>query len=261
LEVTELALSKDKSSNSRLYNFMDFTYENYRYLIQLAKKNYIFRNYLNFTKNEKYILWRHDVDFSIQAAVNLARIEMNENIKSTYFLLLHSPFYNLFEENTTYCVKEIVKMGHDIGLHFDHAYYKVNTLETLNYHLLREKNIVQEMFNKGISCFSFHMPSNFDLTFREWEYAGMINTYSHYFQSDVGYCSDSNGYWRNRRLENVLIEAKDQRLQVLTHPMWWQNTVMSQVERLDSCIRENAEYGRQWYQSVAKKTNRVFVDW
>jgi hypothetical protein len=42
-----------------------------------------------------------------------------------------------------------------------------------------------------------------------------------YFRQEVGYCSDSNGYWRVRRLEDVLREAKDERLQVLTHAEWW----------------------------------------
>ena len=32
----------------------------------------------------------------------------------------------------------------------------------------------------------------------------MINTYAKYFKENVEYCSDSNGYWRYKRLEDFL---------------------------------------------------------
>jgi len=105
------------------------------------------------------------------------------------------------------------------------------------------------------------MPVESTLTYRAWQYAGMINTYSDFFQTQVGYCSDSNGYWRNRRLENVLSEATDERLQVLTHPAWWQDTVMSPVERLEHCIQGRAEHTRQWYKQVTQEFDRSYIDW
>ena len=38
---------------------------------------------------------RHDIDYSIEKAVELAALEAEENVKSTYFVLLSSEFYNL----------------------------------------------------------------------------------------------------------------------------------------------------------------------
>ena len=46
-----------------------------------------------------HILWRHDVDFSIHRASSLAKIENELGVKATYFLKLHSEFYNLFEKS------------------------------------------------------------------------------------------------------------------------------------------------------------------
>jgi len=64
----------------------------------------------------------------------------------------------------------------------------------------------------------------------------MINAYSKYLKSNFGYCSDSNGYWRFERLEDVLKEAKHEKLQVLTHPGWWVETPMSPRQRIQRCI-------------------------
>ncbi len=40
--------------------------------------------------------------------------------------------------------------------------------------------------------------------------------------TSYAYVSDANGYWRFRRLLDVLVEGTDVRLHVLTHPGWWQ---------------------------------------
>jgi hypothetical protein len=49
---------------------------------------------------------------------------------------------------------------------------------------------------------------------------------------EASYCSDSNGYWRFRRLKEVLTQATDPCLQVLTHPGWWQDGIMPPRQRI-----------------------------
>ena len=43
----------------------------------------------------------------------------------------------------------------------------------------------------------------------------MINVYAKYFIENVEYCSDSDGYWRHKRLEDFLCADYD-KIQVLT---------------------------------------------
>ena len=247
-------------NNAERYHFAHFTQENYRYLLRLARQTYTFRTYTNFNKEERFILWRHDVDFSMHTATKLAQIEFEEGMVATYFLHLHNPYYNLLEKEINRCVQSILALGHSIGLHFDIHYYDIHQEEDLEKRLKWEKSVLEEVFGQEICVFSFHRTTPFTMNCQKWQYAGMINTYAEYFQTQVGYCSDSNGYWRNHQLENVLSEAHDERLQVLTHPGWWQETPMSPLQRIYLCIDRQTANMKQKYNCLLKEMGRNNVD-
>jgi hypothetical protein len=247
--------------NDHRYHFADFTFKNYRRLITLAKSNYRFRTYTDFNKEERFILWRHDVDFSPEGAMKMAAIEADEGIIATYFLCIRSNFYNLLEDRGADCVREIARHGHCIGLHFDSSLYEIRDEQDLETCLQKEKAVFHEFYNQEVRVFSFHMTTSSEKTYQRRVYAGMLNTHSEVFRNGVGYCSDSNGYWRFRRLEDVLLEAKDERLQVLTHPVWWQDKIMSPKERLLKCIEGRANDKLAWYEKVVKEYGRENVDW
>ena len=63
--------------------------------------------------------------------------------------------------------------------------------------------------------------------------AGLTNAYGESLRERYAYVSDSNGYWRHRRLPDVLEAAGEERLHVLTHPEWWQKEPMSPRERIE----------------------------
>jgi hypothetical protein len=248
------------ASNAEIYLFSDFTRENYSKLIRLAKETYTFRLYMDFKHEERFVIWRHDVDISAHSARKLAQIEAQEEVSCTYFLLLHSEFYNLLEKEITDYVLEIIDLGHSIGLHFDTNYYGISDQSELEYWLRFEVKILEEIFGENISTFSFHNTTPFTQNCREWQYAGLINTYADYFQSNVGYCSDSNGYWRFRRLEDVLRDAQDECLQVLTHPEWWQDIVMSPKQKIYHCIEHRAIANKEWYEQILREFGRDNID-
>jgi hypothetical protein len=242
------------------YHFADFTRENYRRLVRLAKEKYVFRTYGSFDKSERFVLWRHDVDFSMQAARRLARIESEEGVRATYFINIHSEFYNAFEREVSACVRDIVGMGHDLGVHFDATYYGVSSEAPLDDLIAREGRILAETFESPPFAVAFHNPTIFGLGHQAWSYGGLVNTYAKYFQAEVGYCSDSNGYWRHRRLEDVLRTASDPRLQVLTHDAWWQDEPMSPLARVERCIVGRAAKTRDFYRDIFQKNpDRVNV--
>jgi hypothetical protein len=247
--------------NAVRYHFADFTTDNFRRLVRLAKANYLFRRFTDFDPAERFVLWRHDVDFSVHRAAKMARIEAEEGVTATYFLHLHSEFYNLLEFEVKRLVKELVSFGHALGLHFDTHYYGVEHPEQLEQLLDREKCILEESFEAEIRVFSFHITSPAIVQFDNPKYSGLINAYADYFRTEVPYCSDSNGYWRHRRLEDVLQKAADPRLQVLTHPELWQETVMSPKERVHRCIAGRAEKTRRWYDDTLRMYGRENVDW
>lgn len=250
-----------RETNAERYHFANFTRANYRHLLRIAKDKYPFRTYTNFNPDERFILWRHDVDFSMHAARTLARINSEEGIVATYFLSLHSELYNLLEREITQCVRDIVSSGQEIGLHFSPDYYGITCREELDTWLRYEAGILENIFGQKIRVFSFHNPTASTMGFREWQYAGLINTCAEFFHMQVGYCSDSNGYWRVRRLADVLRDARDERLQVLTHPEWWQPAAMSPRQRVHRCIDGRADNAKRWYDQMLKDAQRENVDW
>ena len=218
----------------------DFTIDHYAKLIQLASKNYKTTNYNNIQWDEKFLLWRHDIDFSLNRGVALAKIEKEANFVATYFLNPHSSFYNIFELDQTHKIREIISYGHDIGLHFDSAYYNIKSEKELSSLVKNEADILYNVFGKYPVAFSFHNPLEDHLSCDEYEYGGLVNCYSKEFKAKVSYCSDSNGYWRFNRLYDMLSNADERCLQVLTHPVWWQKKPMFPRDRVQRSIYSRA---------------------
>ena len=252
------ALNQSRITLSDSYN--DFSESSYRGLLRLAKANWKFIPYADFESEGKAVLWRHDVDISIHRALRLAEIEHEEGVASTFFLMLHSAFYNLLESGIARRVESILALGHTIGLHFDPSFYggRINSKEQLLGFLEKEKLILENCFGVPVAVFSWHNPTVGDwLSIDEDHCAGMINAYGVSVRDRYTYISDSNGFWRYSCLRDVLESGEDEKLHVLTHPEWWQKLPMSPRERVFRAVegravavmRQNdallAEYGRE----------------
>lgn len=247
-------------SRADQYHFSDFTRSNYRRLLKIAKDRYKFQGYLD-DHQSACVIWRHDIDISPHAARRFARIETEEGIQATYFVLLHSEFYNALEREVVDCIREIRSLGHAIGLHFDPDFYDVKREAELETHLEFERTIAERLFETSISIFSFHKTTEFSMSCTAHSYAGLVNAYSNRFQEEFAYCSDSNGYWRFKRLEDVLSGPFEPRLQVLTHAELWQDEIMSPKQRVDRCIDGRAEKSRRFYDDLLRSTGRQNIDW
>lgn len=251
------------TTNSDKFHFNDFTHSHYAELVEIAKNNYRFCSFndVDLKSRDGVVFWRHDIDFSMHESLNLAKIETDAGIKSTFFLLLHGEYYNLFELSITKLVREIIALGHHIGLHFDPVYYNIITEAELKMWLMYEKQILDKLFDIDIKVFSFHNPTPEILKFDNWDYSGMINTYSKEFKDNVAYCSDSNGYWRFKRLKDVLETEKPTKLQTLTHPEWWTQKVMSPKEKIWRAIDKRAEKNKEFYENSLTSYGRNLIDW
>jgi hypothetical protein len=241
------------------YHFADFTRTNYRALLRLARRAYTMVGYTDALPTTPSVLWRHDVDYSVHAAYALARIEAEEGVRATYFFRLHSEMYNLLEQPVIALAREITALGHEVGLHFDAAYHGITTEAALDDAIDWEASLLSRVLARPIVAMSFHQPDAFLLGCQQPRYAGLINTYAARFQREVGYVSDSNGYWRHRRLEDVLTVAAEPQLQVLTHPEWWTDAPMSPAERIERCIAGRAESMRAYYRDDMRRCGRLNV--
>ena len=96
----------------------DFTHKRYKELLEvLIEKNYQFitvEEYFssNYIENKPLILMRHDVDRRINSSLEMAKIEYQLGLKSTYY----------FRVPYTYkpkSIKEIASLGHEVGYHYE----------------------------------------------------------------------------------------------------------------------------------------------
>lgn len=239
------------------YHYSDFTEEHYRDLIKLAKSQYAFAVFGD-TVSIPHVLWRHDIDISPQRALKLAKIETELGVRTTYFLMLHSEFYNLLEPDVVQCIKQISALGHAVGLHFDASIYGVLDETELAAHIAFEKSIIDRIFHLNTNVFSFHNPDVGGCLDKD-SIAGMMNAYGKTIMSQYKYCSDSNGYWRFDRLYDVLTLQVHDRLQVLTHPCWWSPEVMSPRQRINRCIEGRAKKTGNNYDAFLKKNGRLNI--
>ncbi len=210
---------------------MKFTFAQYEIFLDLLKsKNYAFSGYSQYPQSEKCVILRHDIDFSLRKALELARIENAKDVRATYFVLLSTNFYNVFSRGSYEMLMEVMDLGHSIGLHFDEKRYDIVDSKSLNLYINNEKHILEELLGESITAVSMHRPSKWILE-SNVKLEGIINTYSDCFFKDFKYLSDSRMLWR----EDVLgIIEKDQhdRLHILTHPFWYSDNEETMEEKL-----------------------------
>lgn len=244
------------------YYYNDFTIDNYKKIMQFASERYSFISYKdieNYRLDKEFILLRHDVDFSVSRSYALAKIEHELNISSTYFIQLGSEFYNIFEQYTKELIYKIIDLGHHIGLHFDPTQYFIESKADLERYILFEKELLEKLLNVKVYSFSFHNPTEQMLKLDDYAYSGLINSYSKFIKDKVEYCSDSNGYWRFKRLEEFLKKPEYSHKHILTHPGWWQDFPMSPFDRILRCVEGRARRCIENYESYLTKIGRKNV--
>lgn len=216
---------------------MEFTYESYKKLLLKCKElNYSF-SFFNNLNNEKNIICRHDIDMSLLLAMPIAEIENQLDIKSTYFVLLSTNFYNLFSLENRKILKKIQDYGHEIGLHFDASIYSYNTTEELEQFIKKEVKVLETLINKPIRVISFHRPIkelfNVKLDF-------ITSAYEPKFFSGYEYISDSRRFWKDDPY--ITLQQEPMNIQLLTHPIWYcknqTNSATDAIERLNNTIED-----------------------
>lgn len=241
------------------YEWSGFTESAYIDLLESAKAHYAFTSYVDAAKLVKpHVLWRHDVDMSVHRAAKLARIEVEKGVCATYFLMLRSPFYNLHEPAVLARAREIVALGHAIGLHFDMSAYPSSVaLDELTERLTDERDLLAHLLDCKIEAVSFHNPEvGGALEYNQLMLAGMVNAYAGEIKTNYKYCSDSNGYWRHDVLPDLLASKKHSKLHILTHPEWWTPTPMPPRERVERCVLGRASAVMRDYDDCLERSDR-----
>ena len=175
-----------------------FDLEHYRELLDAAKAGgYRFARFDHEPQPGDLFL-RHDVDLSLEAALEVAQLEAERGAHSTYFLMTESVFYNLDSALGREAVRGLRELGHAVGLHAVHPR--------------------AERDNRFDAVVAWHNP---DPEYVHEPIDGVVNVMQAPWFTKGRYRSDSNQHWREGCPHDDLRAGAFEWLQLLTHPEIW----------------------------------------
>lgn len=215
---------------------MNFDYQSYIDLLcQLKKQGYEFCDYHDFDRYDRCVILRHDIDTSLSKAVQMAELEAGQNVKSTYFVLLTSDFYNAASAVSRTALHRIQNLGHEIGLHFDEVAYGEISQEQMVRLIQKEGMILSDILDTKVTTVSMHRPSKETLE-ADLKIPGMVNSYSQTFFQNFKYLSDSRCRWREP-VDEIVESGQYERLHILTHAFWYHDQVQTIEESVGNFVR------------------------
>jgi len=210
----QFILEKEKSMR-------EFSLEGYRELLVAFKSaGYYFCQYNEINKylfeGQPFVILRHDIDISLRAALEIARVEQELEVQAIYFVTLHSPFYNLLSHLNAEVMLKIHQQGHQIALHLDHITHEEDCARAL-----AEIDVLAKFYPYiQTQLASLHSPNNLE-HFPIEAFKQLRNVYGHILTKDMSYISDSTGRWRyGHPLDSEALSSRKP-IQLLTHPIWW----------------------------------------
>lgn len=225
---------------------LPFTHDGYRFLLsELQKAGYTAADFAQgerlLNRNRPFVLLRHDIDFDLAPALELARIEAEARLFATYFVLLRTQHYNLFALENSRIVEEILALGHRLGLHFDAALYPECEPEALAACSNREADLLERWFGVAVDVVSFHRPGPAFVGGGPALTAPRLHTYLPLFTQQIHYLADSRGLWRyGEPLDSPAFLAR-QPLHLLTHPIWWRPVERAPLDTLHDFLDRRGE--------------------
>jgi hypothetical protein len=197
-----------------------FDLGHYRELLEAAKSGGYRFEFFDHEPRAGDLFLRHDVDLSLEAAVELAELESTAGAGATYFLMTESVFYNLASPVGTQSLERLRALGHRVGLH---AVWPRASLD-----------------GRFDAVVAWHNP---DASYMTAPVDGAANVMEPRFFSPDSYRSDSNQRWRHGCPHAELARGAFDWLQLLTHPEIWVYPGATMRETMHAML--DAERGRR----------------
>jgi hypothetical protein len=198
---------------------IEFTHESYlallAYLRELGYTVGSFHDVLR-QQPDSYVIHRHDIDFSLARGVELAALDQQGGVTSTFFVLLTSPYFNVLSAEGTQQVRAIAAMGHEIGLHIDLTGFELLDPDAQQRQIRHLAAILGDVAGCVINSIAQHRPAS---TLVRVHSPGFIDAYDDRFYREIGYISDSRRVFVKPDVHGFF--RQHTRSQLLTHPIWW----------------------------------------
>ncbi|MGB2954007.1 MAG: hypothetical protein WBB74_11555 [Gaiellaceae bacterium] len=175
-----------------------FDLDHYRELLDAAKAGGYRFAFFDAEPRAGDLLLRHDVDLSLEAALEVAELEAGLGVRATYFLMTQSVFYNLASLEGEQALERLRRLGHRVGLH-----------------AVWPRAELDDRFDAFVA---WHNP---DPEHMSAPVDGAVNVMQPPFFDPEHYRSDSNQRWRHSCPHEELVTRSLDWLQLLTHPEIW----------------------------------------
>lgn len=232
-----------------MFSKEDCSFEAYRDLLKEIRDTGKYCDYADVITEDrdKFLVLRHDIEFSIDRAYRLSKIETEAGISSSYFVQITNNAYNTFSEKNRKLIQEMHANGHFIGLHY-HRGGAEDNLDILKKEIIYQSRLLAEILNVPVDRFSFHRPLREHLA-NNIQIDGLINVYESRFfvLTDepqeflrVKYIADSNHQWKyvgENKLDKEYLCSFD-KIQLLIHPLSWTESGAEHVENFQGIVQE-----------------------
>lgn len=196
---------------------------------------------------------RHDVDVDVEPAVELAKVEAEYGIRSTFFFLTGCDTYNVASAANRRHIRWLAEQGFEVGLHFDPLLHPDLPDDGLQPALDKEADWLADISGVPVRSISLHNPSAHG---RYPRFSGYINAYDPEFFDPDSYLSDSCMDFRGKDPLDFVRTAEQRMIQILLHPIHYSEAGSGYPEcyasflkrfadRIDSVMQLNQTYVRQ----------------
>ena len=225
--------------------FAKFSYNEYQEILSHYKHLVIDFQDVN-DSLQSFCILRHDIEFSVDRALKMARLEIDLGVTSTYTVQLRNNTYNALSQKNIEAIQEIKKLGHHIGLHQNPPLMPDD--ELIDY-IMKDIETLEHYYDFEVDRFAFHRcGSNPGILEKYVEVPGKINCYAkeffHYFDGEkpknlrIHYLADSNHQWKYGHPFHIDYWDMPQKMQLLTHPFSWSENGYDNIVNFTKLIRE-----------------------
>jgi hypothetical protein len=205
---------------------IDFTYSSYRALLgHIRGCGHTICPLRDVPDSGRYVILRHDIDYSVTKAQEMAEVEHDLGVRATVFLMLASPYYNLLDVENLRAARRIAALGHEIGFHYDTDVVEGLDQEARGLEIVRQAEFLAETLGVSISSVAQHNPS---VTTMRVHIPGFVDAYDDRYFKQIAYLSDSRRLFGAPDVYRFFEEHE--RAQLLIHPLWWHDESRSRRE-------------------------------
>ena len=231
----------------KIFNIImnSFSYLEYQAIIENLRSSHTLMDFSEVdSQHSEYGVIRHDVEFSLDRALNLAVFEANTlNLHTSYLFQLRNNCYNLLSDRNINKLHKIKELGHSVGLHYHlHAMKDKHQIQDS---ILEEADIFKKVTGIKVDRFSYHRPPQ-DILKQYLSVDGLINCYGkpffQYYETphnnlNIKYFTDSRHEWKH----GYPIDSQFKKIQLLTHPYSWTQSGAANFENYQELLHEKSK--------------------